>query len=88
MNVVQVVHINGYCVSGQRYTYKVPNSIKLEKGDYVRVKDHDGSVKIALCASASHKIDDTDMLHMVSGGKNIRSWVTGVYALLECEPDE
>ena len=75
MNIVQIEH-KGYPV---RYTFKVPDGVKLHKGDIVQVKNKRG-YHIVECVTDSHEIDE-ELLDMIMDGKQVTASVTGIYKL-------
>ena len=77
MNIVQIVH-NGYPV---RYTFEVPEGVKLHMGDIVQVKDK-RAYHIVECVTDSHEVDE-EMLDMIMDGKQVTASVTGIYKLTE-----
>lgn len=83
MNIVQVNHIEDQWK--RRYTFKVPDGVKLKKGTIVRVKIRGGEEKIAICITDSHVIDDEEVLQMVTGGNNICSKVTAIFTAVNLE---
>lgn len=86
MNIVQVNHIEDQWKC--RYTFKVPDGVKLTKGTIVRVKIRSGEEKIAICITDSHVIYDEEILQMVTGGNNICSKVTAVFTAVDLEWEE
>lgn len=76
MNIVQVVHIGGV---GTRYTFKVPEGIRLEKGQMVQVKDKHG-YHMCECVTDSYDLDEY-AIDMIMNGKKVTAAVTGVYSL-------
>ena len=77
MNIVQIMH-EGYPV---RYTFEVPEGVRLHKGDIVQVKDKRG-YHIVECVTDSHEVDD-ELLDMIMDGKQVTASVTGIYKLTE-----
>lgn len=75
MNIVQIMH-EGYPV---RYTFEVPEGVRLHKGDIVQVKDKRG-YHIVECVTDSHEVDD-ELLDMIMDGKQVTASVTGIYKL-------
>lgn len=79
MNIVQVNFINS--ITQKRYTYKVPNSISLNKGDIIRVRNKDGKEAIAVCVTNSENLSN-NAVDMVMDGLDVLSNVIGVYNLV------
>ena len=75
MNIVQIEH-KGYPV---RYTFEVPEGVRLHKGDIVQVKDKRG-YHIVECVTDSHEVDE-ELLDMIMDGKQVTASVTGIYKL-------
>ena len=65
MNIVQIEH-KGYPV---RYTFEVPEGVRLHKGDIVQFKDKRG-YHIVECVTDSHEVDD-ELLDMIMDGKQV-----------------
>ena len=75
MNIVQIEH-KGYPV---RYTFEVPEGVRLHKGDIVQVKNKRG-YHIVECVTDSHEVDE-ELLDMIMDGKQVTASVTGIYKL-------
>ena len=75
MNIVQIMH-KGCPV---RYTFEVPEGVKLHQGDIVQVKNKRGYHSVE-CVTDSHEVDD-ELLDMIMDGKQVTASVTGVYKL-------
>lgn len=75
MNIVQIEHKG----SPVRYTFEVPEGVRLHKGDIVQVKDKRG-YHIVECVTDSHEVDD-ELLDMIMDGKQVTASVTGIYKL-------
>lgn len=75
MNIVQIEH-KGYPV---RYTFEVPEGVRLHKGDIVQVKNKRG-YHIVECVTDNHEVDD-ELLDMIMDGKQVTASVTGIYNL-------
>ena len=72
-NIVLVTHIEDSFKS--KYTFKVPNDIKLHKGDMVWVKTRHGN-KIACCKTDSHVVAD-EIAEALAGFRKVTGEVIG-----------
>ena len=75
MNIVQIMH-KGYPV---RYTFEVPEGVKLHQGDIVQVKNKRG-YHIVECVTDSHEVDD-ELLDMIMDGKQVTADKAGIVVL-------
>ena len=75
MNIVQIEH-KGYPV---RYTFEVPEGVRLHKGDIVQVKDKRG-YHIVECVTDSHEVAD-ELLDMIMDGKQVTADKAGIVVL-------
>ena len=75
MNIVQIMH-KGCPV---RYTFEVPEGVKLHQGDIVQVKNKRG-YHIVECVTDSHEVDD-ELLDMIMDGKQVTADKAGIVVL-------
>lgn len=81
MNIIQVVHLED--VTKTRYTYEVPQNVRIEKGVLLEVHNKFGKA-VVRSVTASSNVDE-NVLDMIMEGKKVTAKVTGVYKLIDFE---
>lgn len=77
-NIVQVVHLNEW--GSKRYTFNVPDDVKLQKGDLVLCETKHGNPSVARCVTDSMLVSDK-ILDAIMSGEKVISKVIGKYEL-------
>lgn len=75
-NIVQVRLLEDK--NAKRYTFNVPESCKLSKGDLIKVRKKSGKEKIGICVTDSEEVSENCIDMIMSGGK-VLSDVVGIY---------
>lgn len=80
-NIVQVEHLNDNGLfTKKRYTFNVPDDVKLQKGDLVLCETKHGNPSVARCVTDSVFVSDK-ILDAIMSGKKVISKVIGKYEL-------
>lgn len=75
-NIVQVRLLEDK--NAKRYTFNVPRSYNLSKGDLVKVRNKNGKEKIGVCVTDNEEVSE-NCIDMIMSGCKVWSNVVGIY---------